>query len=70
MTQLTDLCAQQDQVRLHVGLYAVYLRHWLEAFDRDQVLVLRTEDYKRNITESLGALFNHLDIGACDTAVR
>ncbi|XP_043221991.1 carbohydrate sulfotransferase 15-like [Amphibalanus amphitrite] len=50
-------------VRLHVGLYAVYLRPWLQEFGRDQVLVLRTEDHRRNITQSLHALFNHLDIG-------
>ena len=57
-------CFHSDrQVRLHVGLYAVHLRQWLAAFPREQVLILRTEDYKRNITEGMQTVFTHLGLG-------
>ncbi|XP_037078185.1 carbohydrate sulfotransferase 15-like [Pollicipes pollicipes] len=49
-------------VRLHVGLYAVHLRQWLETFPRPNILVLRTEDYSRNVNHSMLQVYQHLDL--------
>ncbi|CAG5134958.1 unnamed protein product, partial [Candidula unifasciata] len=37
--------AIKSRVRLRLGLYQVYLQDWLALFPRDQVLVVRLEDY-------------------------
>jgi hypothetical protein len=51
------------QARLHVGLYSVYLKEWLKVFNKDQILVLRTEDYSANIKETMKTVFNFLRLG-------
>ncbi|XP_062858807.1 carbohydrate sulfotransferase 15 [Trichomycterus rosablanca] len=50
-------------VRLHVGLYAVYVLDWLSVFRRDQLLVLRLEDHAANKTISMNRVFHFLQLG-------
>jgi len=39
--------AGASKVRLRVGLYSVYLREWLDVFPREQIHVVRLEDYSK-----------------------
>ena len=57
---LTNVCPAQ--VRLRVGLYSVYLRDWLRAFSRDQMHVLRLEDYTRDPTTHARQIFSFLGL--------
>lgn len=41
----------------------MYLKEWLKVFNKDQILVLRTEDYSANIKETLKTVFNFLQLG-------
>ncbi|GFN84158.1 sulfotransferase [Plakobranchus ocellatus] len=37
--------SSKSRARLRIGLYSVYLNEWLSVFPRDQILVIRLEDY-------------------------
>uniref|UniRef100_A0A3B4CDH1 Sulfotransferase n=1 Tax=Pygocentrus nattereri TaxID=42514 RepID=A0A3B4CDH1_PYGNA len=49
-------------VRLHVGLYVVYVLDWLSVFGRDQLLVLRLEDHAADRTLSMHRVFQFLSL--------
>lgn len=49
-------------VRLHNGLYSIYLKDWLQVFPREQVLVVRMEDYQKNISKTLEDIYHHLGL--------
>ncbi|XP_070833622.1 carbohydrate sulfotransferase 15-like [Chaetodon trifascialis] len=49
-------------VRLHVGLYVVFLVDWLTVFHRDQILVLRLEDYSADLRATLQKAFDFLGL--------
>lgn len=51
-----------QKARLHVGLYSVYLKDWFKVFPRNQFLVIRTEDYKINISSTLQRIYKHLGL--------
>ncbi|XP_024152248.1 carbohydrate sulfotransferase 15 [Oryzias melastigma] len=50
-------------VRLNLGLYFLYVLDWLSVFRRDQILVLRLEDYANNIKETIKKVFDFLKVG-------
>ncbi|KAK1793527.1 hypothetical protein P4O66_011431 [Electrophorus voltai] len=50
-------------VRLHVGLYVVYLLDWLSVFSREQILVLRLEDHAANRKHTMHRVFDFLHLG-------
>ncbi|XP_051926807.1 carbohydrate sulfotransferase 15-like [Hippocampus zosterae] len=50
-------------VRLHVGLYVVYLLDWLSIFSREQILVLRLEDHASNMKHTMHTVFRFLGLG-------
>ncbi|KAG5831166.1 hypothetical protein ANANG_G00300930 [Anguilla anguilla] len=50
-------------VRLHVGLYIVYILDWLSVFRRDQILVLRLEDHASNREYTMRTVFDFLRLG-------
>ncbi|MBN3324539.1 CHSTF sulfotransferase, partial [Atractosteus spatula] len=50
-------------VRLHVGLYIIYLLDWLTVFDRNQILVLRLEDHASNRKYTMHKVFDFLNLG-------
>ncbi|RXG50791.1 hypothetical protein Avbf_06282 [Armadillidium vulgare] len=52
----------RKKARLHVGLYSVYLKDWFKVFPRNQFLVIRTEDYKINISSTLQRIYKHLGL--------
>ncbi|XP_066520738.1 carbohydrate sulfotransferase 15-like [Hoplias malabaricus] len=49
-------------VRLHVGVYVVYVLDWLSVFGRDQLLVLRLEDHSADPRLSMHKVFQFLDL--------
>lgn len=51
------------QVRLQVGLYAVYLLDWLTVFNKEQFLVLRLEDHASNVSYTMHRVFQFLSLG-------
>lgn len=50
-------------VRLNLGLYIVFLLDWLTVFRRDQILILRLEDYAANIKGTIKKVFDFLRVG-------
>lgn len=61
--------ATQEQVYYHddqltKSVYSVFLKQWLAAFPREDVLVLRLEDYAQDggVARALKAVFRHLGL--------
>ncbi|XP_056147803.1 carbohydrate sulfotransferase 15-like [Lampris incognitus] len=50
-------------VRLNLGMYIVFLLDWLTVFHRDQILILRLEDYAANLRLTIKKVFNFLNVG-------
>ncbi|KAM9847580.1 carbohydrate sulfotransferase 15-like [Aulostomus maculatus] len=50
-------------VRLNLGIYIVFLLDWLTVFRREQILVLRLEDYGANIKLTIKKVFDFLSAG-------
>jgi len=44
------------------GLYADQLKHWLSRFDRDQFLILRSEDFFKNPLQHAAKAYKFLDL--------
>lgn len=51
------------QVRLNLGMYIIFLLDWLTVFQREQILVLRLEDYAANLTVTIKKVFDFLSVG-------
>eukprot|EP00069_Balaena_mysticetus_P009993 bmy_20441T0 len=52
-----------NDVRLQVGLYAVYLLDWLTVFNKEQFLILRLEDHASNVKYTMHRVFQFLSLG-------
>ena len=48
------------------GIYADYLEHWLEIFNKKQILILNSDDLKKTTRETLHHVFNFLNISNHD----
>ncbi|XP_054655425.1 carbohydrate sulfotransferase 15-like [Dunckerocampus dactyliophorus] len=57
-------------VRLSLGFYIVFLLDWLSVFPREQVLVLRLEDYAANLQGTLEKVFSFLNTGPLSLQVE
>lgn len=44
-------------------MYIVFILDWLTVFHRDQILVLRLEDYAANLKMAVKAVFDFLSVG-------
>lgn len=49
-------------VRLHVSLYYIYLLDWYRVFPRDQLLIIRLEDYTRQRAQFALKIYNFLEL--------
>lgn len=58
------------QVRLTLGMYFVFLVDWLTVFDREQILVLRLEDYAANLKNTIRTVFDFLSVGVYPTHIK
>ncbi|XP_051936833.1 carbohydrate sulfotransferase 15-like isoform X1 [Hippocampus zosterae] len=54
-------------VRLTLGMYIVFLLDWLTVFRREQILVLRLEDYAANLQGTIEKVFDFLNVGPLST---
>ncbi|OWF50979.1 carbohydrate sulfotransferase 15-like [Mizuhopecten yessoensis] len=54
--------ALQSATRLRVGLYVIYLRDWLKLFPREQLLILRLEDYSNDLAGVIKKVFSFLKL--------
>uniref|UniRef100_UPI003AAD7091 carbohydrate sulfotransferase 15-like n=1 Tax=Centroberyx gerrardi TaxID=166262 RepID=UPI003AAD7091 len=57
-------------VRLHLGVYFVFLLDWLTVFHREQILVLRLEDYSANLKVTMKKVFDFLGAGPLSEQVE
>lgn len=46
-----------------MGIYIVFVLDWLTVFHRDQILVLRLEEYATNLKMAVKAVFDFLGVG-------
>ncbi|XP_017283686.1 carbohydrate sulfotransferase 15 [Kryptolebias marmoratus] len=57
-------------VRLTLGMYFVFLLDWLTVFHREQLLVLRLEDYAANLKKTIKTVFDFLSVGPLSEQVE
>lgn len=57
-------------VRLNLGMYIVFLLDWLTVFQREQILVLRLEDYAANLKVTIKKVFDFLSVGPLSKQVE
>ncbi|XP_046374729.2 carbohydrate sulfotransferase 15-like [Haliotis rufescens] len=48
--------------RIHFGCYSLFLKEWLKAFPLRHFLVLKTEEYSKNITNHMKMVYSFLDL--------
>lgn len=49
-------------MRLHIGMYSVFMKEWLSVFPRGTFYILRTEDYTENMAKHLAQIYKFLDL--------
>ncbi len=62
---LTGLVDQTDfsfQTRLYIGMYAVFIEDWLKVLPRDQLHVVRLEDYAQDKQTAFDEIFEFLQL--------
>ncbi|KAH9496541.1 Carbohydrate sulfotransferase 15 [Bulinus truncatus] len=52
----------ESRARLDIGLYYVFVSEWLQRVPRDRLLILRTEDYGKNVTTTVQQAFRFLQL--------
>lgn len=57
-------------VRLNLGMYIVFLLDWLTVFHREQILVLRLEDYAANLKMTIRKVFDFLSVARLSEQVE
>ena len=45
-----------------MGLYSIFLKDWLKVFPREQIIIIRSEDYKKDILGTLKQIYRHLEL--------
>ncbi|XP_064642972.1 carbohydrate sulfotransferase 15-like [Lineus longissimus] len=61
--------ANEQNVRLYTGLYAVYIHDWLRIFPRAQFLFVKTEEYKEDTANHIKKAFSFLKASEPSTTV-
>lgn len=57
-------------VRLTLGMYFVFVLDWLTVFRREQILVLRLEDYAATLNKTIQKVFDFLNVGPLSKQVE
>lgn len=52
----------QQEPRLTVSMYIFFIEQWLSVFPRDQIMFIRTEDYNKDVNETMKSLFQFLNM--------
>lgn len=50
-------------MRLNLGMYIIFLLDWMTVFRREQILVLRLEDYAADLGLTINKVFDFLSVG-------
>ena len=58
------------QVQLEKGIYFVQLQEWFRVFPRDQIMILRLEDYTLQRTQTVQKIYSFLDFSKFITESR
>ncbi|KAL8602837.1 hypothetical protein ACOMHN_056331 [Nucella lapillus] len=53
-------------VRLSEGMYSVFVEDWVRVFSRDQILLLKFEDYVTDTHTHLATVYSHLGVDPID----
>ncbi|XP_070192345.1 uncharacterized protein [Littorina saxatilis] len=53
-------------IRLSEGMYSVFLEDWFRIFPREQILILKHEDYVQDIPGHIQKVFDHLSLDPLD----
>ncbi|XP_050399419.2 carbohydrate sulfotransferase 15 isoform X2 [Patella vulgata] len=54
----------QFKVRIHIGLYSIYMADWLDVFPRNQILPIKLDDYSKNPTKTFTEIFSFLGVAS------
>ncbi|XP_060584219.1 carbohydrate sulfotransferase 15-like [Ruditapes philippinarum] len=54
---------QKDSVRLNIGLYYIYIGYFLRVFPKDQVKIIKLEDFSVNTLFHMRNIFYFLEVG-------
>lgn len=65
-SQNPDFSNYVSQNIIRHGIYADYLKNWLNIFDKNQILILNANDLKKLTKKTLGIVFNFLGVGNVD----
>ncbi|XP_041376875.1 carbohydrate sulfotransferase 15-like [Gigantopelta aegis] len=57
----------ESSVRIRVGIYHVHLEDWLRLFPRDQIHIIRFEDYIHDVRQEMTRLFDFLQLRPVST---
>ncbi|XP_060574610.1 carbohydrate sulfotransferase 15-like [Ruditapes philippinarum] len=52
-----------EMVRLQVGVYHVFLEDFIKVFGRQQILIIKLENYSYHINQTMNKIFSFLDVG-------
>ena len=50
------------QIHLNIGMYDVYVEDWLNVIPRDQIYIMRLEDYSISKVEEMKRLYRFLGL--------
>ena len=56
-------CLFSQQIRLHIGLYSVYIERWLTKIHPKQLYITTLEEYKLHKNEVVNEVLRFLDVG-------
>ncbi|CAG5129501.1 unnamed protein product [Candidula unifasciata] len=48
--------------RIIVGMYDIFLKQWLKVFPRNQIMILRNEDYSKDIKSYMKRVYDFLQL--------
>ena len=51
------------QVDLRIGLYSVFLKDYYKVFPKEQVLIQKLEDRKKDMNRTIKEIFSFLELG-------
>ncbi|CAN5864990.1 hypothetical protein BH24ACT3_BH24ACT3_07520 [soil metagenome] len=63
-TRPIDQALRRDSLYVSTSQYAMQLEQFLERFDREQILVVRSEDLRERRGPTLGRILSFLDLGS------
>lgn len=66
--ELSGACIDFRRTYLHQGIYEPHLRRWLELFPREQLLILRSEDFFRDPRGVLSQVYSFVGLPSFDPA--